>query len=316
MVYGLLIFAVLLCITTSVVSAVQRTLALPAHTGYVLLAVEAFLWLGCLLFAGVLIYRLFKTVIRFEQIPEPDDAEGEAQAKERLLTRYVGKLPPVERYALLFPEEAGSRAAVAEALAKLQSGMPEETPAAWLALFKTFQGIQDRLAKQKIRVYAKWVALKTAVSPWKIVDMIAVFYNSTRMVYDLAMIYNKGVSRSRAARLVFNWFVNLYIAGQIGDITESAAESGMDFMTELGLANFASKIAGKFIGKVAEGGLNAFMIYRLGHMAMREFRAMDVAEDRKRTSRFLLEPVRNLMRLKGNGGGGQVAKGDGHETNR
>ena len=295
MLYGLLSCAVLLWIVSSAVSAVQKTLTLPAGAGYALLAVEALLLIGCIVFAIALFRRLFKTVIRFDQIVEPEDEAGRAEARDRLLNRYVKKMPPPEAYAAQFPEEGGLRESVRKTLRALAEARPEGSPDAWLTDFKKFQGLQDRLAKQRIRAYAKWVAIKTAVSPWKIVDMIAVFYNSSRMVYDLAMIYNKGVTRIRAARLVFVWFVNLYIAGQIGDITESAAETGMDFMAELGLTNLASKIASKFIGKFAEGGLNAFLIYRLGHMAMREFHALAVAVDTRRSSQFLIGPVRNLI---------------------
>ncbi|MBO7655278.1 MAG: DUF697 domain-containing protein [Kiritimatiellae bacterium] len=295
MLYGLLSCAVLLWIISSAVSAVQKTLTLPAGTGYAILAIEALLLIGCIVFAIALFRRLFKTVIRFDQIAEPEDAAGRAETRDRLLNRYVLKMPPSETYVAQFPEEGGLRESVKESLRVLTGTEPELPPDGWLAEFKKFQGLQDRLAKQRIRAYAKWVAIKTAVSPWKIVDMIAVFYNSSRMVYDLALIYNKSITRVRAARLVFAWFVNLYIAGQIGDITESAAETGMDFMTELGLTNLASKIAGKFIGKFAEGGLNAFLIYRLGHMAMREFHALSVAVDTRRSKQFLIGPVRNLI---------------------
>jgi uncharacterized membrane protein YcjF (UPF0283 family) len=100
--------------------------------------------------------------------------------------------------------------------------------------------------------------------------MIAVVYNSTNMVVRLARIYNRRVSGSAAFRLVCRWIVNIYIAGKAGDVARGPVEGGG--ANDL-ISSTYKPLAG-LIGKLAEGGANAFLVYRLGCRAMESFRAL------------------------------------------
>ena len=157
----------------------------------------------------------------------------------------------------------------------------------WLDDFNLFKGLQRSRANKIIGHYSKLIGLKTAASPWKFVDIICVFLNSTLMVADLAKLYNRRLDRSSAFRLVFRWFLNIYISGELGQISAKAAEAigeqlkepVKDSLSDLGWldSDWAGTVAqsmpfvAKFAGKVVEGGVNAFFAIRIGRKAVAAF---------------------------------------------
>ena len=130
--------------------------------------------------------------------------------------------------------------------------------------------MQDERAKEIIGKTWKLVAIKTAASPWKIVDMIAVVYNSTVMITKLAKLYNRRTSSRAAFRLVCRWIINIYIAGEMGEVAQGATE----WASASDLISATYKPLAGFVGKIAEGGANAFLVYRLGCRAMTYFRPL------------------------------------------
>ena len=101
------------------------------------------------------------------------------------------------------------------------------------------------------------------------------------MVSKIAKVYHRQVSRQQAFRLVTHWFINLYISGELGQITEGAAdtiaEGTADWLGNEGVSAVlqpAVPLLAKFGGKIAEGGINAYLAYRLGSRACEHFREL------------------------------------------
>ena len=101
------------------------------------------------------------------------------------------------------------------------------------------------------------------------------------MVCELAKVYHRKTTRHEASRLVVRWFVNLYISGELGQIAEGGADVISDGASEWigseGVAAFvqpAVPLLAKFGGKIVEGGVNAYLAYRLGRRASEYFKEL------------------------------------------
>ena len=222
---------------------------------------------------------IFGRMPKFRQLDERKFLD-KAELRRRLKREYLGKYPDFERYArengFATGGADGSGANTAAEVVNCLNRLAEKETSSysdshgWLADFRYLQGLQDARAEEIITRAWKLVAVKTAVSPWKIVDMMAVVYNSTVMVTRLARLYNRRASSRAAFRLVCRWLTNIYIAGEMGDASQGAVEwaNANDLITA------TYKPLAKVLGKVAEGGVNALLVYRLGRRAMSTFRPM------------------------------------------
>ena len=196
----------------------------------------------------------------------------------RLKSDYIRQFPDQDRYAELsgFKQDH----AALRMLARLRNHRYADS-VGFMQEYDRFQQAQDERALAIIKDYAMIIGIKTAASPWKAVDMIAVFFNSTLMVAKIAKVYHRQVSRQQAFRLVIHWFINLYISGELGQITEGAADAVAQGTSEwLGKDGFSAvlqpavPLLAKFGGKLAEGGINAYFAYRLGNRACEQFREL------------------------------------------
>ncbi len=226
------------------------------------------------------------TWLRFRAIPKgphfvaADFAGREKELKRRLQREYVARFPSPGAYAC----DAGFAQddPVVVKLGRLKAAAGAyPTHEEWLDDFREFQRGLDARADKAIRAFAKLVAVKTAVIPWRGVDALAVFFNSTMMVCRLAKIYRVRTTKAAAFRMVMHWAMNIYISGNMGDIAESASDSvgegvrgAMDPDAMGGVIAAAIPIGTKIMGKAAEGAANAYLLYRLGQRAKRAFRAL------------------------------------------
>lgn len=236
----------------------------------------ASLFIGCapvLFVLGLLVCA----ALRFRKVPRVEQLDAasftnKAELQRRLVAQYLDKFPVPEQYVANndFTCGGGNRTGeeVIRCLWRLKSEMPDSR--GWLVEFDRLQRMQDERAKEIIGKTWKLVAIKTAASPWKIVDMIAVIYNSTVMITKLAKLYNRRTSSQTAFRLVCRWIINIYIAGEMGEVAQGATE----WASANDLISATYKPLAGFIGKVAEGGANAFLVYRLGCRAMTYFRPL------------------------------------------
>lgn len=150
----------------------------------------------------------------------------------------------------------------------------------WESRRKAFEGKREKIAEGIVREHAVLTALKTATSPWKAVDVLAVFYNSTRMVERIAKLYDQPCGRSQAFRLVCRWAFNLYVAGELGEVMETGANMTVEKAAEYfentgcGISWLGSvlPIAGKVFAKAGEGATNYYFCQRLGQKAIEAFK--------------------------------------------
>ena len=236
----------------------------------------AFLPAICVL--GVVFYALavFRRLPRVEQFSEAEFEGDPDGLQSRLMIRYLAKFPEPVKYAIDngFVEKGADAddSQVVDSLRRLKGELPacHSGSDGWLRLFREFQTLQDERAGRIIARTWKLVAVKTAASPWKVVDMLAVVYNSTVMVARLARLYNRRTSRGAAFRLACRWLINICIAGEMGDATQGAVE----WADANDLISSTYRPLAGVVGKVAEGGANAFLVYRLGRRAMAYFRPL------------------------------------------
>ena len=169
-------------------------------------------------------------------------------------------------------------------------GIPSDQ--AWFEGFMRFQEMQEAQAKAVVRKYSTLIGLKTAMCPWKIIDVACVLVNTTLMVSQIANVFNRRISSIAASRLVVHWCINLYISGELGDVVEKAASSvgqtaaeaakERDWFGDGGFGEFVGDslpTLSKWLGKVAEGATNAYLACRIGRMAVNEFKAVRLDED-------------------------------------
>lgn len=244
---------------------------------YVALAVVLVpvLVLAALVARALLLFR------RLPPIPQLTVADMDGlELKHRLQRRYLAKLPASSEYVrrCRFKEPELVRGLL-DGLRSESSLHSDET--GWLDEFRRFQALQDARAKEIVSRCCKLIALKTAAIPWRVLDMLCVFYNSTRMVSELAAVYNRRMSRADAFRLVCRWCAAIYVSGELGAIMESSAQAGGEYAADwlddgdlmAGVAQSMPVLA-KLAGKAVEGGVNAYFAYRMGRRAIAAFRAL------------------------------------------
>ena len=247
---------------------------------------------------GLVVRYALRVFRGLPSMPQERDLPGrEFAVKERLLLRYVERLPASNEYA----ERAGFDDSRREEVVALLDRLRDDAGArhysdevGWLDDFRRFQALQRERANGIVGRYCKLIGLKTAASPWKIVDVICVFLNSTLMVVELAALYNRRVDRGAAFRLVFRWFLNIYISGELGQVSESAAGfvgerlkepvreslSGLDWMDGdwAGTVAQSMPFLAKVAGKAVEGGVNAYFAWRMGRRAVAAFEPLAPAD--------------------------------------
>lgn len=231
---------------------------------------------------SVVWYVIYFAKKTFAKLPEVVQLHRKGQSDQTLAKQLRND------YILLFPEPgqyakfAGidKNDEVLQLLVRLRDHKYADS-AGFMNEYDQFQAALDKRASGVIKKYAKLIGLKTAASPWKAVDIIAVFFNSTLMVCDIASVYHRKVSRQTAFRLVVRWFINIYISGELGQVAEGAADAiakgTSEWLGEEGISAIlqpAVPLLAKFGGKIAEGGINAYLAYRLGRWASEYFKEL------------------------------------------
>lgn len=244
----------------------------------------ASLALAALPFVAVIAILAY-ALLRFRRVPAAAQFDAAKMSKSRLRkeisAKYLRAFPPPEKYVAANGFSESARPQVLECLRRL-SGLAETSysdSGGWFEEFLRFQRFQDERADEIISRHWKLVGIQTAVSPWKIVDMVAVVHNSTAMIVSLASLYNRRTSPQAAFRLACRWIFNIFAAGELGEAASSAANSGADSAaSSLNLAAAwlvpVVKPVTTIAGKVAEGAGNAALIWRLGRKAVASFRPL------------------------------------------
>ena len=257
-----------------------------AMTGLRRIVAFALAWGSLALVAGLALWGawLFRALPNVPKVYAADYDGRPADLKETLQKGYLAQIKDPAAYAA----RAGFAAPAADEIAaRLQRLKSRETAATddgyldWTAAFRVFQSEQDERASEIINRCMGLIAVKTAASPWKIVDALAVFFNSAMMIFEIAKVYNRRATRFGAVRLAGHWAFNIYVASEMGPV----AESGVNVVT--GAAGHLMKpngfsgalasslpLVGKIASKAVEGGANALFARALGKRAIREFQAV------------------------------------------
>lgn len=258
---SLVFWGVVVWLAVQAAGLVRATLALPVVLRVPALAAEAAA-------IGVGVVWIVRIVDLFVGFRKRSDADWPA---------YYRRIGDAGTFVREFPAEGKERARrTVRDLAVRQIGMTKE----WRKNADAFESEREDLADGIAKNHALLTAIKTATSPWKIVDVLAVFYNSTRMVERIARLYGQPCSGPQAFRLVCQWGFNLYVAGELGDVMEKGAEMTTEKAVEL-LQNTGGGIswlgtvlpmAGKIFAKAGEGATNYYLCRRLGRTAIDAFK--------------------------------------------
>jgi len=150
----------------------------------------------------------------------------------------------------------------------------------------------DATARARIRRYANFVLLQTALSPYAMLDFLMVLYNNFRMLQDLCLLYQVRTGPAGTAYLLGLCIFQAFMAGAVNEVLdaigEDGAEEGVDAAVESlsdgvpelvaeasreGLSRMLSGVGEKFLGsaakKAAEGMANGFFLRRIGRQAVR-----------------------------------------------
>lgn len=258
---SLVFWGVVVWLAVQAAGLVRATLALP-----VVLRVPALVAETAAI--GVAVLWIVRIVDLFVGFRKRSDADWPA---------YYRRIGNAGTFACEFPAERRERARrTVRNLAVRQIGMTKS----WRKDADAFESEREALADEIAKKHALLTAIKTATSPWKIVDVLSVFYNSTRMVERIARLYGQPCSGPQAFRLVCQWGFNLYVAGELGDVMEKGAEMTTEKAVDL-LQNTGGGISwlgtvlpmtGKIFAKAGEGAANYYLCKRLGRTAIDAFK--------------------------------------------
>jgi uncharacterized membrane protein YcjF (UPF0283 family) len=162
---------------------------------------------------------------------------------------------------------------------RLMSGEFEDTQR-WLEEFREgFQGVLDAGAERIIGKYMKRIGIATAAVPKGVVDSLIVTWGSMNMLKELCTVYNLRVGRIGTFVLLGRVFRNVFIAGEVGDVTNALVQDlsqrihdGIG-VTSDALTSVAASAGGKVLGRASEGIVNALLIRRLGYGAKKILQA-------------------------------------------
>jgi len=141
----------------------------------------------------------------------------------------------------------------------------------WLKIYETeFQAVLDKVAQDRVAQCAKWVGVKTAISPNALADTLITTYWCVVLLRDLCTIYNVRVGGYGTAALLWRVFFSAYVAGKLDEWEEHASDTLESIMDEL--PEFIPNIVQNFVAKVAAKGAtglaNYVLVRRLGMRAI------------------------------------------------
>jgi len=146
-------------------------------------------------------------------------------------------------------------------------------PEKWIEEYQTdYLKHLDEIIDIRCNYYAKLVAIKTATSPFSLLDTMATTYNSFRLLQEVSTIYQFSFSRIQLISILSSLIINLYISGESQEYLESLSEG----VNETLISGFLGKLTSVLSVKAAEGTINALLILRLGQNTKKLLRPISV----------------------------------------
>jgi len=186
-------------------------------------------------------------------------------------------LPPNPSVTFRFSEDQSRKLKYARQELLLQG--PGRIPDAqkWITVYKEeFQAILDEAARERVSQCARWVGLKTAISPNALIDILVLLYWTFVMINDLCTIYNVRAGFWGTVRLLWRILFAAYIAGQLQDWEEhieTTVESFTDQVSDWA-PQFVNGLIGKVTAKGATGFTNYLVVTRIGSRAIKELQPL------------------------------------------
>ncbi len=234
------------------------------------------LWLLLVLVLLLVLYALIR-IIRIwrslhahpKVILSKADNSNNAKTQKDLI-KYLTKLnvekrQQVHNWTKFWPEDQNQVPTLVKSCSDLTRNRPMDADT-WIEEFnERIINPIDQAANRRIRYYSKLVGIKTAVSPFPLIDSIAVLYNNFLMLGDLASLYGRKLSKQDLFLLLWINIFQVYIAGQSQELLESLA----DEMSQTIKSQIARSFTHFIAPKIAEGTINAMVTWRLGKQAMK-----------------------------------------------
>ncbi|MFO7724094.1 MAG: YcjF family protein [Oceanipulchritudo sp.] len=218
------------------------------------------------LYAVIRLLLVWRTLHRHPQVSLEKVELSDRVAARSQLTDYLKALlkQPADRWRKVWPdEEAASQ--VSEACRNLVRERHIDADS-WLDEYeRQVRSPMDQAATARIRSYWQLVGVKTAISPFPLIDAMAVLYNNFLMIGDLATLYGRRIRRHEIVILLWVVFFQVYVASQSQELLDSAA----DEMGQTIHSGIARSFTHFISPKLAEGTIHAMVTWRIGKRAMR-----------------------------------------------
>lgn len=138
---------------------------------------------------------------------------------------------------------------------------------AWLEDFRRdFQHLLDEAARRKIKHHARHVAVKTAASPYPLMDVLIAAAAHLQLLTQLCTLYNLRMGWTATLVTLGRIFFSSYLAGQIDNAEDYVADQVSVLFDEGGLETL---ILSKFASKAAAGLFNYKLMTRVGYASVR-----------------------------------------------
>ena len=149
-------------------------------------------------------------------------------------------------------------------------------PELWIKEYREqYVGGLDRVAGRLIRRRSLLCGAKTAALPNGGIDTAVVLTHSYLLVSDLCRLYRVRTGRRGTVAIMWRVLVGVLVAGQLEDAIDAAGDHLGDLAGGAStgiLARAGSAVAGRVVGKAAEGMVNASFLYRLGRATVKRLR--------------------------------------------
>lgn len=225
-----------------------------------------FVCIAAILYAFYVLARIVQKLPRIEQASMSDTAAVQTKQLRRYLRhkKKENAFPDGMSY-----EEYAKRILHKEECAKTLRWLSQDPDdyGDWMERFRSLETIQDEVASKCIRKRVGFVFLATAASPWKFLDVMSVLYHSVGMTTELANIYRRRISHFQAVRLGLRGLVSIGIAYGAQHATEAIADKLFSRIRSRLMG-----VIGKIVAKTTEGGVNGFLVYRLGQRMKSSFK--------------------------------------------
>ena len=296
-----LLALLLLFVYAQTLGIVSSALALPAPLRWLS-------WLGLALLVGLVGWALIRGLVLvaglaggaqldLSQLRLPEAScglQGYRIAQEEFLAPYLRRLRKLSGRKSKRYWELTGELKIADAVDRLLDEERRLGSREWVNEFqRTIQQPLIELAGKRITAAANAAALKTALSPWPLVDMIAVLYNSIRMLTDLALIFNRRLNRIGIVRILGELLLTLLVTGgtqeavsavehfadthnlTAADPQSSGAAAHSLIDTAFGSLGPGVLSAARFAApRLAEGAAAWLLVQRLGHKAVSLFKPL------------------------------------------